>query len=71
MLTKFVLQNIIISKSTILYSLLDKVIIKSEIVHYLSLIKRGFQATVPIEEIVNAIPYKLKTGVQWHQLSVK
>jgi hypothetical protein len=29
----------------------------------LSLAKRGFQATVPLEEIVNAVLYKLKTGV--------
>ncbi|PKQ45227.1 hypothetical protein CSW08_09060 [Confluentibacter flavum] len=30
--------------------------------------KRGFPPTVPFVEIVNAILYKLKTGVQWHQL---
>ncbi|MFZ9204147.1 MAG: IS5 family transposase [Candidatus Fonsibacter ubiquis] len=65
------LQNIIISKSTLMYSVLDKDIIKSEIVPYLPLAKRGFQATVPLEEIVNAVLYKLKTGVQWHQLPVK
>jgi transposase len=66
-----VLENIIISKSTLMYSVLDKDIIKSEIVPYLPLAKRGFQATVPLEEIVNAVLYKLKTGVQWHQLPVK
>jgi len=54
-----------------MYSVLDKYIIKNEIVPYLPLAKRGFQATVPLEEIVNAVPYKLKTGVQWHQLSIK
>lgn len=54
-----------------MYSVLDKDIIKSEIVPYLPLAKRGFQATVPLEEIVNAVLYKLKTGVQWHQLPVK
>jgi transposase len=37
----------------------------------LPLAKRGFQVTIPLEEIVNAILYKLKTGVQWHQLPVK
>jgi len=77
-LTKFVLQNIFISKSTLMYSVLDKDIIKhdpslkselaKQIVPHLPLAKRGFQATVPLEEIVNAILYKLKTGVQWHQL---
>ena len=30
--------------------------------------KRGFPQTVSLVEIVNAILYKLKTGVQWHQL---
>ena len=54
-----------------MYSVLDKDIIKSEIVPYLPLAKRGFQVTVPLEEIVNAVIYKLKTGVQWHQLPVK
>ena len=68
---KFVLQNIFISKSTLMYNVLDKDIIKSEIVPYLPLAKRGFQATVPLEEIANAVLYKLKTGVQWHQLPVK
>ena len=70
-LTKFVLQNIIISKSTLMYSVLDKDIIKREVVPYLPLAKRGFQTTVPLEEIVNAVLYKLKTGVRWHQLPVK
>ena len=60
------LQNIIISKSTLMYSVLDKDIIKSEIVPYLPLAKRGFQVTVPLEEVINGIFYKLKTGVQWH-----
>lgn len=65
------LQNIIISKSTLMYSVLDKDIIKTEIVPHIPLPKRGFQVTVPLEEIINAILYKLKTGVQWHQLPVK
>ena len=38
-MTKFVLQNIIISKSTLMYGVLDKDIIKSEIVPYLPLAK--------------------------------
>ncbi|MDY0090545.1 MAG: IS5 family transposase [Flavobacteriaceae bacterium] len=54
-----------------MYNVLDKDIIKSEIVPYLPLAKRGFQATVPLEEIVNAVLYKLKTGVQWYQLPVR
>ena len=54
-----------------MYSVRDKNIIKREIVPYLPLAKRGFQTTVPLEEIVNAVLYKLKTGAQWHQLPVK
>lgn len=54
-----------------MYSVLDKDIIKTEIVPHIPLPKRGFQVTVPLEEIINAILYKLKTGVQWHQLPVK
>ena len=65
------LQNIIISKPTLIYYGTDKDIIKREIVPYLPLAKRGFQTTVPLEEIVNAVLYKLKTGVQWHKLPVK
>jgi hypothetical protein len=34
------------------------------------LVKRVFQATVPLEEIVNTMLYKLKIGIQWHQLQV-
>ena len=52
------LQNIIISKSTLMYSVLDKDIIKSEIVPYLPLAKRGFQVTVPLEDVINGIFYK-------------
>jgi hypothetical protein len=50
-----------------MYIVLDKDIIKSDpglkselakqIVPYLPLAKRGFQATVPLEEIVNAVLY--------------
>jgi hypothetical protein len=59
-LTKFVLQNVIISKSTLFGSVLDKHIIKREIVSYLPLAKKGFQVTVPLEVIVNSVLYKLK-----------
>ena len=64
-------QNIIISKPTLIYSVLDKDKIKTEIVPHLPLPKRGFHTTVPLEEVVNAVLYKLKTGVQRHQLPVK
>lgn len=53
-----------------MYKVLDKDMIKTEIVPYLPLPKRGFPPTVALEEIVNAILYKLKTGVQWELLPV-
>ena len=39
-----------------------------EIVPHIPLPKRGFAPTAPLYEIVNAILYKLKTGVQWEYL---
>ena len=54
-----------------MYSVLDKDMIEMEIVPYIPKTKRGFSPTVPLSEIVNAILYKLKTGVQWNQLPVK
>lgn len=53
-----------------MYTVLDKDTIELEIIPYIPLTKRGFPPTVPLVEIVNAILYKLKTGVQWHQLPV-
>ncbi len=54
-----------------MYSVLDKDMIEMEIVPFIPKTKRGFAPTVPLAEIVNAILYKLKTGVQWNQLPVK
>lgn len=54
-----------------MYTVLDKDTIEMEIVPYIPKTKRGFPPTVPLVEIVNAVLYKLKTGVQWHQLPVK
>lgn len=54
-----------------MYSVLDKDTIEMEIVPLLPKAQRGFPPTVPLVEIINAILYKLKTGVQWHQLPVK
>jgi len=54
-----------------MYTVLDKDTIEMEIVPLIPKTKRGFPPTVPLVEIVNAILYKLKTGVQWHQLPVK
>lgn len=41
-----------------------------EIVPYIPMPKRGFPPTVPLVEIVNAVLYKLKTGIQWEHLPV-
>jgi transposase len=54
-----------------MYSVLDKDMIEMEIVPIIPRTKRGFRPTAPLAEIVNAILYKLKTGVQWHQLPVR
>ena len=51
-----------------MYTVLDKDTIEMEIIPHIPLPKRGFAPTVPLVEIVNAILYKLKTGVQWDQL---
>lgn len=54
-----------------MYTVLDKDTIEMEIVPLIPKTQRGFPPTVPLVEIINAILYKLKTGVQWHQLPVK
>ncbi len=54
-----------------MYTVLDKYTIEMEIVPLIPRPKRGFPPTVPLVEIINAVLYKLKTGVQWHQLPVK
>jgi transposase len=48
-----------------MYYVLDKDNIMEEIVPYLSRPGRGPSSRVPVAEIVNAVPYKPKTGVQW------
>lgn len=54
-----------------MYSVLDKYTIEMEIVPYIPRSKRGFPPSAPLEEIINAILYKLKTGVQWKYLPVR
>lgn len=67
----FVLQNIKKQSKPVMYQVLDKDIIETEIVPNLPTPKRGFLPRVPLAEIVNCILYKLKTGVQWEYLPVK
>ena len=51
-----------------MYLVLDKDIIKSDIIPHLPVAKRGFNTKSCLVEIVNSILYKLKTGCQWHML---
>ena len=53
-----------------MYKVLDKDMIENEIVAYIPRASRGFPPSVPLHEIVNAILYKLKTGVHWYLLPV-
>lgn len=46
-----------------MHGVLDKDIIEMEIIPFIPRTKRGFPSTVPLVEIVNAILYKLNTGV--------
>lgn len=54
-----------------MYKVLDKDTIEIEIVPHIPLPRRGFPPTAPICEIVNAILYKMKSGVQWELLPVR
>ena len=54
-----------------MYEVLDKDIIESELVKHIPKNKRGFKPKVSTLAIVNAILYKLKTGLQWYMLPVK
>lgn len=53
-----------------MYFILDKDMIESSIACHLPRPSRGFGPTVPLSEIVNAILYKLKSGVHWCLLPV-
>ena len=61
------------NKKTIpfMYQVLDKSTINLEIIPHLSVAKRGFKTKSCLTKVVNCILYKLKTGCQWHLLSVK
>lgn len=51
--------------------ILSKGMITQHIIPQLSKARRGYVSRVPLWEIVNAILYKFKTGVQWHLLPCK
>jgi transposase len=54
-----------------MYKVLDEDTIKNEILPHLSKAKRGFETKSKLEEVINAILYKLKTGCQWAYLPVE
>ena len=54
----------------LMYEVLDKDTIKSEILPYLSVAKRGYVTKSDLVEVIQCILYKLKTGCQWHMLPV-
>ena len=54
-----------------MYQVLDKDTIISEIIPYLPTAKRGFSTKSNRVEIVNCVLFKLKTGCHWHMLPVK
>lgn len=51
--------------------ILRKGMINNYFLPYLSTARRGYVCKVPLWEVVNAIIYKLKTGVQWKLLPCK
>jgi transposase len=51
--------------------IVSKDIMEKWIIPHLSVGERGFEPTVPINEIVDAIFYRLKTGCQWRELPTK
>ena len=53
-----------------MYEVLDKNTIRSEILPYLSVAKRGYVTKSDLVEGIQCILYKLKTGCQWHMLPV-
>jgi len=53
-----------------MYLVFDKDTIEKEIIPHLPVSERGFAPQAPLYEIVNAILYKLVTGVQWAYLPV-
>ena len=54
-----------------MYLVLDKDIIEREIIPHIPIESKGSSPRVPLVEIISAILYKLKTGVQWEYLPVE
>ena len=55
----------------LMYEVLDKDTIESEILPHLSVAKRGYVSQSNLTEVIQYILYKLETGCQWHMLTRK
>ena len=51
-----------------MYLVLDKDIIKSDIIPHLPVVKRAYKTKTCLVEILNSILNKLKKGYQWNML---
>jgi transposase len=51
--------------------ILSREAIEKWIIPYLPIGRRGFQTTVPLYSMVQAILYRLKTGCRWRLISLK
>ena len=58
------------TNTPLMYEVLDKDTIKSEILPHLSVAKRGYVSKSDLVEVIQCILYKLKTGCQWHMFPV-
>ncbi len=54
----------------LMYEVLDKGTIKSEILPHLSVVRRGYVSKGDLLEVILCILYKLKMDCQWHMLPV-
>ena len=54
----------------IMYEVLDKQTIKSEILRHLPVSKRGYASKSDLVKVIQCIFYKLRTGCQWQIISV-
>ena len=55
----------------LMYEVPDKDTIKSEILPFLSVAKRGYVTKSDLLEVVQCIRYKLKAGCLWHIMRKK
>ena len=54
----------------LMYEVLDRQTIKSEILRHLPVSKRGYASKSDLAKVIQCIFYKLRTGCQWQIISV-